>query len=334
MPAGSWPDRPGAGTGLPSRAVRSAGYDGFMTTVVIPPEREQRARAPAASVQLGFRLGAATLSLEVADADALRLIEDAYAPMRCPAANARAHASLRRLSDGRMHVRYGRSALRPANAVDGVPLRAAYHAAREIFARFACEPAHTLALYGGLCAVDEEAVLLLGPTTVGKTLLALHLAAQGARFLGDDTALIAYEREEAYALPRRPSLRESALPLLPDPAMSIAVESSSSMFETDRGRFWYALDAQALCGIEPTDKRYPLRAICVLGRRCDTAAMRRLDTADAVKFVTQRAYARPTSLAQVAALRRALRHTAFFEMTLADLPYSAELLLREVRSCV
>jgi hypothetical protein len=58
-----------------------------------------------------------------------------------------------------------------------------------------------------------------------------------------------------------------------------------------------------------------------------------LDGDDAVKFVAQRAYARPTSLAQVGALRRALRHTVCFEMTLGEPSSSAELLLREVRAC-
>src|SRR5579884_3682551 len=244
MPAVRCPVRPARGTGMPSRAVRPPGYHGLMATAVMPPGRANRARPAATSVQLGFRLGGSTLSLEIADADALRLIEDAYAPMRCSPAGARAHASLRRLSDGRLHLRYGRHALRPANAVDGVPLRAAYHAAREIFARFACEPEHTLALYGTMFALGDGAVLLLGPTSVGKTLLALHAAALGARFLGDETALLSLAREEAFALPRRPTLRESALPLLPTPKMTSAVAASAHSFSTERGRFWYALDAQ------------------------------------------------------------------------------------------
>lgn len=319
---------------MPSHNPHSGGYHDRMATVVMPPARAQLTYTAAPSVQLAFRLGASTLSLEIADGEALRLIEDAYAPMRCPACAAQASASLRRLADGRLHVRYRRQALRPADAVDGVPLRAAYHAAREIFARFACEPPQTLALYGALCAVDDGAVLLLGPTTIGKTVLALHLAQQGARFLGDETVLLSLAREEAYALPRRPTLRESALELLPDPGMAQAVASSANVFATERGRFWYALDETALCGIEPSERTYPLRAICVLSCRGESASIRRLDPADAVKFVAQRAYARPTSLAQIGALRRAMRRSAFFEMTLGTPQETAEILLREVRACV
>lgn len=317
---------------MPSHDPASGGYHGFMATAVLPPARAQRARSAAPSVQLAFRLGASALSLEVADGDALRLVEAAYAPLRCSASSTRASASLRRLSDGRLHVRYGRQTL-PTGAADGVPLRAAYHAAREIFARFACEPPQTLALYGALCAAGDGAVLLLGPTNIGKTLLALHLAQQGARFLGDETALLSLSREEVCALPRRPALRESALGLLPDPRMAQTVTSCENVFATERGRFWYALDEDALCGIQPSGRAYPLRAVCVLSERGESASIRRLDPADAVKFVAQRAYARPTSLAQTGALRRAMRRAAFFEMTLGTPQESSELLLREMRAC-
>ena len=318
---------------MPSREAHCAYYHGLMATAIMPPDRMERARPAAMSVHLGFRLGPSTLSLEVADAEALRLIEEAYAPLRCPLSGPRTNASVRRLSDGRLHLRYGRQALRPANAVDAVPLRAAYHAAREIFARFACEPPHTLAIYGALCAIDGGAVLLLGPTTIGKTLLSLHLAAQGARFLGDETALLSLVREEAYALPRRPALRDSALPLLPDARMAQSIAECAAVFSTERGRFWYALEDQALSGIEPSAHAYPLRAVCVLGSRGESPKMRRLDASDAVKFVAQRAYARPTSLAQIGTVRRALRRAAFFEMTLGDPSESARMLIAEVRSC-
>jgi hypothetical protein len=222
--------------------------------------------------------------------------------------------------------------LHAAGAADPIPLRAAYHAAREVFGRFACEPANTVAVYGALCAVNGAAVLLLGPTAVGKTLLALHLARAGATFLGDDTALISLAAPEVYAMPRRPSLRESALPLLPDADMAQAIAQTASYFENERGKFWYALDSQALCGIEPSTRVYPIRAVCVLSARGD-AAIREINHADAVKLVAQRAYARPTSLAQLGALRRALRHAACFDLTLGTPQASCELLLRTVNAC-
>ncbi len=284
-------------------------------------------------VHLGFRLGETVLDFEVADDAAQRLVADAYAPLLCPASGARARASLRRLSDGRTHVRYGRHVLSPAHAADPVPLRSAYYAAREIFARFACEQPETIAVYGALCAIGHGAVLVLGPTTIGKTLLTLQLAHDGARFLGDETALLSYASGEVRALPRRPSLRESALPLLPHARMRGAILRSQSYFQTDRGRFWYALDSGALGGVEPSERLHYLRAVCILRDRSETAAVRRIDAAEGVKSLAQRAYMRPASLAQLAVLRRGTKRAAFFDVTLGTPAETSELLLQKVRAC-
>ena len=333
MPAAGCPVRPAAGAGMPSRPGGTTRYDAGMATAVTPPAGSERGSSAPASVRLGFRLGASVLELEVADEDALRLLDHAYSPLLCPPTGARVHASLRRLADGGLHVRYGRHALRMANAADPVPIRAAYHAAREIFARFAAERPRSVAFYGALCAIESGAVLVLGPTTIGKTLLALHMARAGARFLGDETALLSLATGEAYAMPRLPALRESALALLPDPAMAKDIAASDRFFPTERGRFWYALDGNALGGIEPNARAYTLRAVCVLSARADAPSLRRMEPSDGVQLLAQRAYVRPTTLAELASLRRATRHAAFFEMTLGDPQESSALLLREVRAC-
>lgn len=332
MPAIGCPDRPAVGAGMPSRGRSAPRYHEHMATAVFSRAPGQRTLPAPACARLGFRLAGSVLDLDVRDTAALELLQTAYAPLQCPAAGARVHASLQRLADGRLHVRYGRQTLRFANAADPVPLRAAYHAAREIFARFACERHDAIALYGTLCAVDNAAVLLLGPTTIGKTLLALHVAAAGAQFLGDETVLLSPKTAEAHAMPRRPSLRESALALLPQPSMREAVEASAAYFETDRGRFWYGLDALAL-GIEPSERPLVLRAVCVLRERGDRAAVDRVDRDRGLKVLAQRAYVRPTSLAQIAALRAATRRAAFFEITLGAPDATSAALLHQVRAC-
>jgi len=318
---------------MPSRLERALRYHGRMATAVISPASTERSSQAPACVRLGFRLGDAVLGLDVADEAAQHLIEDAYAPLQCPPAGASSRASLRRLGDGRLHVRYGRQILRLASAADPVSLRAEYHAAREIFARFASERRETIAVYGALCAIDGGAVLLLGPTTIGKTLLALHLAAAGALFLGDETAVISPKNSETRAMPRRPTLRESALPLLPHEAMAQAVASSPRFFSTERGRFWYALDAAALHGIEPSARPYPLRAVCVLRERGERESIVRIDSAQGLKVLAQRAYVRPTSLAQLAALHAATRRAAFFDVTVGTPESTSAALMREVRAC-
>lgn len=304
-----------------------------MTMAAVSPGPGERTTLARACTQLGFRLGRISLALDIGDHAALQLVQEAYSALLCPPGGARARAAIQRLSDGRLHVRYGRQALGIANAADPVPLRAAYHAAREVFARFACETPNAIALYGTLCEVNHGAVLLLGPTMIGKTLLALHLAAAGARFLGDETVVLSLTAGEAHAMPRRPVLRESALPFLPD-AVKQSVGDSKSSFATERGRFWYALDAAALGGIEPSAHAYPVRAICVIRERADEPAIRRLDPAEGAKVLAQRAYVRQSSLAQISALRRATRHAQFFEVTLGAPQDSARALLHEVRGCV
>jgi hypothetical protein len=311
-------------------------YDPGMATSVVPSAHSERgsiAAAAPAAVRLGFGLGGSVLAIDIADDAALCLLRDAYSPMRCEPAGARAHAMLRRLADGRLHARYGRLGLRLENGGDPVPIRAAYHATREIFARFAVERPHTIALYGSLFEINGGAVLVLGPTMIGKTLLALHAANAGARFLGDETALVSLLDGDAYAMPRRPSLRESGVPLLPTARMRSAVLKSQTFFQTDRGRFWYALDEQALAGMQPNARTYPLRAVCILSARSEQPHMRRLDVATGVPLLAQRAYVRPTSLAELGSLRRATRHAIFFEMTLGTPQHSSELLLQEVRAC-
>lgn len=285
-----------------------------MATAVMSEGTPERGSPAASCIQLGFRLDQSMLALDVADDASLSLIRHGYAKLMCEPPPSRPQASVRRLSDGRLHVRYGRHALRVANAADAVPMRAAYHAAREIFARFACEPPQTIALYGALCAVGDAGVLLLGPTTIGKTVLALSSG-------------------EAYAMPRRPSLRESALALLPDPRMAESVAASQRCFSTERGRFWYSLDTAALYGIEPSDRRYDLRAVCIVRERAEEPAIREIDAAQGVKHLAQRAYVRPTSLAQLAALRRATRRASFFEVVLGAPEVSSEMLLQAVRAC-
>jgi hypothetical protein len=304
-----------------------------MATAVIPPASSERGSIAPASVRLGFGLGGSILAIDVADEAALSLLQDAYRQLHCPPAGARAHAVLRRTSDGRLHARYGRNALRLANGSDPVGIRAAYHATREIFARFASERPQSIALYAASCAVNDAGVLLLGPTMIGKTLLALHAARAGARFLGDETVLLSLASAEMCAMPRQPSLRESAIELLPDGRMRSAVLKSKSCFQTDRGLFWYALDEHALGGVQPSARVFPLRAICVLSARSDRPQIRRMDRGAGVQLLAQRAYVRPTSLAETGALRRATRHAVFLEMTLGTPQHSSELLLQEVRAC-
>jgi hypothetical protein len=235
---------------------------------------------------------------------------------------------MRRLSDGRLHVRYGRRVVSTMPArIDQVE-QAAYNAAREIFARFAASIDGTMAFYGAALGVRDAGVMIVGPATIGKTLLALHASHFGATFLGDETAMLNLRNGELFAMPRLPSLRESALSLLPTEDMAAAVAASQDVFHTERGRFWYAVD-----GIVPCERALKLRVVCIVRERRDLR-IRRLDLAAALPLIGQRAYARPSELNQVAALRKALRDVICLEISLGTPQDSATGLLREVSACV
>jgi hypothetical protein len=262
------------------------------------------------------------------------MLQAAYAPALEPRPRIPDHAaSLRRLSDGRLHARFDRRPLPVADTRQATALLSAYYAAKEVFARFAAADATRIAFYGSLIAMNGEALLILGPTTIGKTLLAIHLALQGAKFLGDETAVLDLGSTTIYALARKPALRASALPYL-TAELRAGARAAEHVMETDRGRFWYALDASELGGIAPSADGYRLRAVCILRDRSEAFSMRRIALDDALPALLQRAYSRPSQLTQIAALRRSLRYVVHYDISLAEPERSAAALLEEVRACV
>ncbi len=280
-----------------------------------------------------YCLAGRTLAIEVDDESVAQILRTTYVDARIPNMRTWDHtASLRRLSDGRLHVRFDRRTLAIGEPAP-VPLLSAYYATKEVFARFAAAHPGSIAFYGALVAVRNGAVLILGPTTIGKTLFALHLTAHGAAFLGDETALLDLRTARVCALARKPALRDSALAYLPSPEMRSSVSSADTMVDTERGRFWYALAAEHLGGIAPSDRSHRLAAVCVIRERAPMHAVERVDMSRALPAIMQRAYTRPSQLAQLSSLRRAMRSVAFYEVTLADPRDTAAAFLSEVSQC-
>lgn len=286
------------------------------------------------SERMLFRVGSHTLAIDVRDAAAASLLECSYSVARCaPAARpADCVAVLNRLGGGKLQARFGRHPIAAEPSASGTSgMRAIYHAAREIFARCASAQPGTLAFYGVLAHVAHGSVLLLGPTAIGKSLTALHLSELGAKFLGDETALLSLSTGEISALPRRPSLRESALEFLPA-ALRPRIEGATACFQTERGRFWYGLQPAEI-GVEPSARSSSLRAVCVLRGRSDRFSARRLDLHEALPAIVQRAYARPSDLAQTTRLRHALSGAACYDVTLGSPAESAQQLMEELAKC-
>lgn len=279
-----------------------------------------------------FALAERVLGIDTNDPHVAHLLEAAYSPAVRAGMPSAHHAAIRRLADGRLNVRFDRRAL-PASS-HAAPMLSAHYAVKEVFARFAAAHPAGIALYGSLVAIDRQAVLILGPTAIGKTLLALHLAWQGGRFLGDETAVLDFRSSTIYALARKPALRESALPMLPAGSIAERMNASECVMQTERGRLWYALDAAELQGIHPSPAGYPLRAVCILRDRDGDFRMSRVPADRALPALVQRAYQRPAELTVMSALRRSLRNTAFFEVSLGLPDESAASLMAQVRACV
>ena len=279
---------------------------GVTTTGLLESAREPTRR-------LLFQVGAHALSIDVQDRAAAEMLELVYGPMlaRAPKSSA-CTAAIRLLGDGRRHVRFGKQAV--PFAPGAFAQAALYQTARELFARCAAAQEGSTAFYGALVACEGEGVLLLGPSAIGKSLFAIELARAGAQFLGDETAILNHRSAEIAASPRRPSLRESALEHLPLQFRDAMLAQRS--FQTPGGRFFFAIEPSALGGIEPCARAVRLRKVCLIGGRADRFSMRPIRSGDALPAIAARAYARPAELAQLAALQRALRHAACYEVTL------------------
>ena len=277
-----------------------------------------------AAQRLGFRVGPSSLLVESGDAAATEMLERAYGGVRPLDDRAPMHrASLTRTADGRLLVRFDRRMLSAGVADGSEPLVGAYYALRELFAHFSASGANLTGLYGTVVAQHGRGLLLLGPTRIGKTVLALHLVDRGAAFLGEESTMLDLRSSTLWPIARRPALREGAIEWIPA-SMRDGVQRAASCL-TARGRFWYALNGDAL-GFDVASQSVPLTTVAIVRARAEAPALRRIDVAAAFPQIAARAYARPTELAAESALRRALRHTTCFELTLGQPEETAQLL--------
>lgn len=286
----------------------------------IPPEVAR----PLALGRSRFSFGGRVLSVDAGDEGAAHILSTTYGTL-APAPERPPHHSafVRRLEDGRLHVRFDRVAL-AAGERSAPGVTPAYYALKEIFARFAAAIPNGVAFYSALVEIDGRAVLLAGPASSGKTLLAMHLCERGARLLGDTTALIDLRSGRVRALPRRASLRESALTFLPE-ELRRSIKASPNVTQTASGRLWYAIG-------EPDGSEYPLGAVVLLKERAQKAQLVSVDCVQALPTLLQRAYSRPFQLLEMSAIKRAMRHVKSFYLHPADPASSADLLLNGLRS--
>jgi hypothetical protein len=242
-----------------------------------------------------FRFRERTLHVTTGDAWASELLSSTYEPLLCAqtCATERAHIP----------------------QCDG--FSGAFYAVRDLFARFAaCEP-DSLALYGAAVAWNGAGVLILGPTGVGKSVLALNAAYGGAHFLGDETALLDMRSGALSALPRTASLRERGLPYLLDVSAAAAIASCRRAYRTAKGRFWYALD-DAVLNLRRAFDSYPLHAVlCVEGRAAEPF-IEAIPLSRLLPIVAARVHRESATVSDIAALYARLQGVRGFRVSLGS----------------
>jgi hypothetical protein len=270
-----------------------------------------RNRRPLSTTRLAFRFRSRVLGVTTEDAWAAELLTSTYEPMLCAQSDANERAYI------------------PASS----GFEGAFYAVRDTFAQFAAREPSSLALYAASIALNHAGVLLLGETCIGKTLLTLNLAYNGAQFLGDETALLDSRTGSISALPRRVSLREPGLKYLLDEAAAPRVAACTRAYHTPNGRLWYALD-EATLGVRRVSNAYPLRAILLLDERAAEPAIEQIPMWQLLPAVSRRVHGDGASVARVANLYTRLRNVRGFRVRLGSPRQTTDLVLETLRHCV
>jgi hypothetical protein len=186
-----------------------------------------------------------------------------------------------------------------------------------------------LAIYGCAVSVDGFAVLLIGPSSVGKTTLGLALQLQGALLYGDEMIVMQRARRTVSALARRLSVRESSLALLGDPVVAAIVRSTGAPSDDRSDRVYY-VERGALGGV-PTAKA--LGAIVLLRRGTGAPRVESLSAARAGLALSSYLALRPGTLDDLANLAEMVGATPAFAMTVGEPHASAAVLIGALARC-
>lgn len=257
------------------------------------------------------------LTVAAADPAVIHLLQTAYGPLRRDRApSASRHAKIERVACG-LRLRYGSGLATYCTSEFGA-FGATFRAVRDLFAQYCVDVCGGAAFYGACGAYGGGAFALFGESGAGKTMLLLHLAVCGARFLGDETFTLTYDGCTIRALARLPALREPGLRLLPNAEMREAVLTSPDFEQFERGRFWYALRSEHLLGIAPDSAPYALTTAFFLERSSASAALETLNCEQTLACAIRRMYRKPRTLEELVRLRAALRGVRGYRIRLDE----------------
>lgn len=290
--------------------------------------------APPILERFCYRYLNTALAVATDDLCAARILRAAFSPILTKAlARVDCMAAIERTGD-RLRVCYEGAAV-STYSINGLGnFGAAFCAVRDIFIRYSRRIAPNGAVYGACGALAGNAFVLLGRTTIGKTLLMLHLAANGVQFLGDETFTIDGENPRIRAFPRLPSLREPAVPLLPSDELRCAVLAAPNYQQLPGGRLWFALEPSDLHGIAPSSRPHGLRTVFFLEGRGRSVTVEELSQNDMLTAFVRRIYHKPETLDRLLCVRAVLNGARGYRVQLGDPGPTAAALMRVLGRCV
>jgi hypothetical protein len=121
-------------------------------------------------------------------------------------------------------------------------------------------------IYAAALRVRDKAVIVLAPSGIGKTTLALELMARGAGFLSDEFVFVRKADNLVRGLPRAMLIRERTLALFDNPTLRAVCEASSPRMPYG-DRVWDNIDPGDVFGEEVFAEPAPLALVVVLERR-------------------------------------------------------------------
>lgn len=210
------------------------------------------------------------------------------------------------------------------------PFLAAFYGNREVFIHAMLANTRSWPVYAAAVRTTAGAVLLVGPSCSGKTVLTLQLMLLGADFYSDESLFIDRSSGAISALKRHMMIREPALQYLP----AEIIRTIRSLFDCEQcadGKLWYAVDAEKLIRTGINAFPAPLCAVVFLSsHRAERPALKRLPAALGTVILRSRVHRGITDM-QTAELRKLLDGVPMYGLT-AGLPQeTARLLIQALR---
>jgi hypothetical protein len=283
--------------------------------------KQQRVKA-----HFGFR--GRTLDLE-ASSEILAFADEAFGAMRREPAAATDHFA-RVVQNGATAVVFDghETATQARNDWE-----AAFYATRDVFALFASLDPGAWAIYGAAVELAGKAVVLLGPSGAGKTILTLHLVARGAQLYGDETFIVDRPGGKVEGMPRHLLLRESSLRFFPNERMRKVCQNSPRAVATKHGRLWYAIDPEQLFARDVSAKPARIGAVLLIARQSGVTSIEDVHSKAGLMELTRRLYRRPADLAEIAALSECCGDVPTYRVSPDDPAIAARLVCERIAAC-